>query len=82
MAIKATNENIKRLNWGMHDAVIDGEVVCDLPQKVAYVTDETELDAFAGMPVGSIAIQYGFTAMWQKKADGTWLKFVGAEEET
>lgn len=76
-----TDERLKRLNWTMHDAVVDGEVLRDLPSKMVYVTDADELAAFAGDPPGTIAALYGFSKLWQLQPDGTWLMFVGTEDD-
>ena len=37
-----------------------------------FVSSESDLTLLAEQPVGFIAVQYGFGAMWQKKDDGTW----------
>ena len=67
------NKSEKRLTFGLHDAVIDGIINRDIPSRTVYVADETERDAyFANEKPGTIAIQYGFKAMWQLKNDGTW----------
>lgn len=66
------NPAMKSLQWGMHDAIIDGEIVRDLPSKMVYVSEESELTNFADMPPGTIAATYGFTSMWQLTPDGTW----------
>lgn len=43
----------------------------DIPY--GFCSNTTERDSlYADQPVGFIAIQYGFGAMWQKKPDGTW----------
>lgn len=67
-----SNDNLKSLQWGMHDAIVNGEIVRDVPSKMVYVTQQSELSNFSDAPVGTIAATYGFTAMWQKKPDGTW----------
>ena len=66
------NSSLKRLTWGMHDAIIGNEIVRDIPSKVVYVSAESELSNFADEPAGTVAVQYGFAAIWQKKPDGTW----------
>lgn len=73
MAITISQEKRKTLTTGMHDALIDGEVVKDIPSRVVFVTSQSELSAIANEePVGTIAIQYGFVNMWQLKPDGQW----------
>lgn len=37
-----------------------------------FVESESDLDLLTDVPVGFIAIQYGFAAMWQLAADGDW----------
>lgn len=66
------NPMIKSLQWGMHDAIVDGEIVRDIPDKIVYVTAQSELANFAGEQPGTIAALYGFGTMWQLKPDGTW----------
>lgn len=73
MAITISQEKRKALTTGMHDALIDGEVIKDIPSRVVFVTSESELSAIVDEePVGTIAIQYGFANMWQLKPDGQW----------
>lgn len=67
------NPAMKSLQWGMHDTIINGEIVRDLPSKMVYVSAESELSNFADMPPGTIAALYGMGSMWQLKPDGTWV---------
>ena len=60
---------------GSHGALIDGEVVSNLPDNAVYVNSSDDLSGLANkLPVGSLAIQYGFVNMWQLKPDKTWIK--------
>ena len=46
MAEKTISQNKRKvLNIGMHDALIDGNVVHDIPTRLVFVSDENELDA-------------------------------------
>ena len=63
---------IKELN--SHSAVIDGVVVNDIPDYTVCVESESDLDLLKDFPAGTIAVQYGFVAMWQKSSDGTWIE--------
>ena len=65
-------KSMKILNSDMHDSIVDGAILHDIPSKMVYVSSESELANFADMPVGTIAATYGFTAMYQLKPDGTW----------
>lgn len=67
-----SNNRLKSLNWGMHDAIINGEIVRDIPSKMIYVSSQDELSNFSDALPGTIAAQYGFGSMWQMKPDGTW----------
>lgn len=66
------NNMLKQLQWGMHDAIIDGEIVHDIPSKVVYVSSQSELSNFADALPGTIAIQYGLVNIWQLKPNGSW----------
>lgn len=57
---------------GTHDAVINGEVVHNIPSKMIYVEQESDLSNFSDALPGTIAATYGFGSMWQMKPDGTW----------
>ena len=71
-----TNDQNKRLQWGMHDAVVGSIVLHDIPSKTVYVSNKGELVLFADQPAGTIAATYGFANMWQKKPDGTWATII------
>lgn len=74
MAEKTISHNYpKILNLGMHDAMINGDIVHDIQSRVVFVTSSDELANFTTVePVGTIAIQYGLANMWQLKPDRTW----------
>ncbi len=61
---------------GTHHAVINNEVVRNIPSGFAYVTSQSELSLYADEYPGFIVAQYGFGKMWQKKPDGTWATIV------
>lgn len=68
------NNALKSLQWGMHDAVIDGEVVQDIPSKMVFVTSQSQLSKFTNIvPVGTLAATYGFGSMWQLNASRQWV---------
>ena len=67
-----SNNRIKSLNWGMHDAIIDGQIVRDIPSRMIYVNAQSELVNFSDALPGTMAATYGFSQMWQMKPDGTW----------
>ena len=50
----------------------DGVITRNVREHTVYVNDENDLDAFDAEPAGTVAVQYGMGAMWQKKPDGTW----------
>lgn len=69
-----SNNALKNLQWGMHDAVIDGEVVQDIPSKMVYVTSQSQLSKYTNIvPVGTIAATYGLGSMWQLNASLQWV---------
>lgn len=59
---------------GTHDAVINGEVVRNIPSKMIYVRNQAELSNFADALPGTIAAQYGFGSMWQMDPSGNWVE--------
>lgn len=61
------------LNFGSHDALIDGNVIKDIQTRLVLVASQAELASFADKePIGTIAVQYGFKKLWQLKPDRTW----------
>lgn len=69
----------KSIQIGMHDAIVDGMIIRDIPSKLAFVSSSNELDYYSDLPPGSIVATYGFTSMWQLKPDKTWAVIVGGE---
>lgn len=67
-----SNNSIKELNWGMHDAVVSGELHRDIPTRLIFVANTTERDALTGVMAGQIVVTYGCANVWQMKGDGTW----------
>ena len=67
-----SNNGIKELNWGMHDAVVNGELQRDIPTRLVFVASSTERDALPTVAAGTIVATYGCANVWQKKGDGTW----------
>lgn len=67
-----SNNSIKTLQWGMHDAVVNGELVRDIPTRLVFVADSTERDALENVLPGQFVATYGMGYVWQKKGDGTW----------
>lgn len=68
------NNALKGLQWGMHDAIISGEIVRDIPSKMVFVTSQSQLSQFTqNVPVGTIAATYGFGSMWQLNASRQWV---------
>ena len=66
-----SNNSIKELSWGMHDAVVSGELHRDIPTRLIFVANTTERDALE-VYAGQFVATYGCTNVWQKKGDGTW----------
>ena len=64
----------KTYQTGTHSIIKDGNVINGVPDETVYVSSDSELSKYAEKPAGTVAIQYGFKAMWQKQPDGTWLK--------
>lgn len=74
MAEKTLGHNFpKTYQTGMHSILEDGVVVNGVPDEMVYVTQESELSAYASKPAGTLAATYGLTSIWQKKPDGTWV---------
>lgn len=69
------NSYPKALSGGMHDAIIGNDIVHDIPSKVIYVSEESELDSFTDIsPVGTFAAVYGLTKLWQLDASKEWVE--------
>ena len=59
---------------GTHSILVDGELESEIPDSSVYVSSSSELSGLTDMPIGTIAIQYGFVNMWQLKPDRTWIQ--------
>lgn len=66
------NNQIKSLTFGMHDAIVDGELVHDIPTRLVFVASQTERNALENILAGTFVATYGLGNIWQKKGDGTW----------
>ena len=67
-----SNNSLKGLEWGMHDAVVNGELVRDIPTRMIFVANSTERDALTNVAAGTFVATYGLEHIWQRKGDGTW----------
>lgn len=66
---------LKSLQWGMHSAIVDGEIHHDIPSKSVMVSGESELANYTNiMPIGTWAIEYGAKNIWQLNASREWVK--------
>jgi hypothetical protein len=69
------NIPIKSTQYGMHDALINGEIVRDIPSKLVYVNSENDLAALTDAePVGTFAVTFGGEHVWQLTPAGTWVE--------
>lgn len=63
----------KTLDYGAHDALVNGGVKRDIQSRLVLVSSQSELASFTDIePIGTIAVQYGFKKLWQLKPDKTW----------
>ena len=68
-------------SFKVHDAVVDGVILSNVPSKMVYVSGESELaDLAEEYPVGTIAAQYGYTMLWQLAPTG-WVEIFAQPEE-
>lgn len=69
------NIPMKVAQFGMHSAMINGEIVHNIPSYVVYVANQSELSSWTNeVPVGTFAVTYGGANAWQLKPDGTWVE--------
>ena len=59
---------------GTHGAVVNGEVEHNIPDHSIYVTGEIQLASLTNVPIGTFAIQYGFSHVWQLGPNTTWIE--------
>ena len=59
------------LQFGMHNAVINGVLQQGIPTTLTFVSDSEERDALDMLP-GQLVATYGLENVWQMKSDGTW----------
>lgn len=67
-----SNNSIKALQWGMHDAVVNGILQRDIPTRLIFVKNTTERDAQENIAAGTFVATYGLSHIWQRDGDGTW----------
>ena len=59
---------------GTHGALVNGEVKNGIPDQSIYVNSQSDLASLTDVPVGTFAIQYGFSHIWQLNASGSWVE--------
>ena len=62
----------KVLQIGMHDAVVSGELVRNIPTRLVFVKNETERNGLEGILAGTFVVTFGIDYIWQKDGDGNW----------
>ena len=67
-----SNNSIKALQWGMHDAVVNGILQRDIPTRLIFVKNTTERDSQENIAAGTFVATYGLSHIWQRDGDGTW----------
>lgn len=60
------------IKLGVHDIIMNNEILRNIPSKMGYVTSQAELANYVNEDPGYMAIQYGLKHMWQLKPDKTW----------
>lgn len=70
--VKSVNST-KMLVVGMHDAVVGGELVRDIPTRIVFAKDTTERDSVKEkMYAGQFVVLYGLKHIYQLDGDGGW----------
>lgn len=67
-----SNNSIKALQWGMHDAIVNGVLQRDIPTRLIFVANSTERDALKNIAAGTFVTTYDLTNIWNYKGDGSW----------
>lgn len=67
-----SNNSIKALQWGMHDAIVNGVLQRDIPTRLIFVANSTERDELENIAAGTFVATYGLTNIWQRKGDESW----------
>ena len=67
-----SNNGLKFLQWGMHDAFANGQLLHDIPTKLIFVKNTTERDELSGILPGTFVAAYGLANIWQRNGDDTW----------
>lgn len=63
------------LQFGMHNAVINGVLQEGIPTTLTFVSDSEERDALDVLP-GQFVATYGLENVWQMKGDGSWVDII------
>ena len=59
------------------DYVSNGDIYQGVQPREVMISSSSDLVLLGDYPAGSIAYTAGYGSMWQKKADNTWVQFVG-----
>jgi len=63
---------------GVHDAVVDGELVSGIPSRLVFVGTPLQLSHVGGnFQVGSLAATFNMQNMWIKISADTWNRVAG-----
>lgn len=60
------------IELGMHDAVVNGNLIRAIPTRLIFVANSTERDTLTNIAPGTVVATYGCGNVWQKSGDGTW----------
>ena len=68
----------KRFSGSFTDVLTGDTIVVDTPTPSIMIEEESQLSDLSmdDYPAGSIAYTAGFGAMWQRGADGNWVRMV------
>lgn len=69
------------LSAGLHDAVLDGDLIQDIPSKTIYVNGVEERDSLPDIMPGTFVATYGLETIWQYKGGGEWATVSSDESE-
>jgi hypothetical protein len=74
MQERVKNANsVKMLDVGMHDAVVNGELIRDIQTRIVFVKDTTERDSNKEkMSAGQFVALYGLGHVYQLDGEGNW----------
>ena len=65
---------------GVHDIVSGDQIIRNLPNRIVFVNNASQVEMLNNEPVGTFAATYGFKQMWQYDGNLNWVNMTGGSD--